>query len=252
ILFVSPGKNILITDSRYEEEYKKSAIKCSVRITKAKNIGQIILEVCAETNSRSIGFEADHFTYQGYLGLKRLLGNKICCPALDDRAGVASILRCLEILKDKKHNCKLSVLFSVQEETGGCGAHVGGFSASADESIAVDVSFAMAPDMQREKCADIGKGPMLGISPTLDYEMGRTLEKIAKAKSIPYQLEIMGGRTGTNADEIQISGRGTKMALLSIPLKNMHTSIEILDLEDVENLARMMAEYILERSEVNA
>ncbi len=183
---------------------------------------------------------------------KRLLGNKICCPALDDRAGVASILRCLEILKDKKHNCKLSVLFSVQEETGGCGAHVGGFSASADESIAVDVSFAMAPDMQREKCADIGKGPMLGISPTLDYEMGRTLEKIAKAKSIPYQLEIMGGRTGTNADEIQISGRGTKMALLSIPLKNMHTSIEILDLEDVENLARMMAEYILERSEVNA
>jgi len=80
ILFVSPRKNILITDSRYEEEYKKSAIKCSVRVTKAKGLGQVITEVCAETNSRSIGFEADHFTYQGYLGLKKLPGNKKLVP----------------------------------------------------------------------------------------------------------------------------------------------------------------------------
>ena len=182
---------------------------------------------------------------------KRLLGNRICGPCLDDRAGVASILRCLEILKDKKHNCHISVLFSVQEETGGSGAQTGGFSAAADESIAVDVSFAMAPDMRREACADLGKGPMLGISPTLDDEMGKTLEKIAKTKNIPFQFEIMGGRTGTNADEIQVSGKGTKMALLSIPLKNMHTSIEMLDLEDVENLAKLMAEYILERGGAN-
>ena len=80
LLFVSPGKNILITDSRYEEEYKKSAIKCSVRITKAKDLSQVIIEACAETNSRSIGFEADHFTYQGYLKLKKLLGNRKLIP----------------------------------------------------------------------------------------------------------------------------------------------------------------------------
>lgn len=80
ILFASPRKNILITDSRYEEEYKKSAIKCSVRVSKNKDLGQVITEACAETNSRSIGFEADHFTYQGYLGLKKLLGNKKLVP----------------------------------------------------------------------------------------------------------------------------------------------------------------------------
>lgn len=178
---------------------------------------------------------------------RRLLGSQICSPALDDRAGVASVLRCLEIIKDEKHNCQISVLFSVQEETGGSGAHTGGYTAAAEESIAVDVSFAYAPGMPREKCGEIGKGTMLGISPILDHTMGSTLEKIAKTKNIPMQLEVMGGRTGTNADSIQLSRGGTKMALLSIPLKNMHTSIEIIDLDDVESTARLMAEYILER-----
>ncbi|NLX92665.1 MAG: M42 family metallopeptidase [Clostridiales bacterium] len=178
---------------------------------------------------------------------RRLLGSQICSPALDDRAGVASVLRCLEIIKDEKHNCQISVLFYVQEETGGSGAHTGGYTAAAEESIAVDVSFAYAPGMPREKCGEIGKGTMLGISPILDHTMGSTLEKIAKTKNIPMQPEVMGGRTGTNADSIQLSRGGTKMALLSIPLKNMHTSIEIIDLDDVESTARLMAEYILER-----
>ena len=80
VLFASPGENILITDSRYGEEYKKSVIKCSVRVTKTKDSGQVIAEACAETNSRKIGFEADYFTYQGYLGLKKLLGSKKLVP----------------------------------------------------------------------------------------------------------------------------------------------------------------------------
>lgn len=177
----------------------------------------------------------------------RLMNNRICSPALDDRAGMAAILRCLQILKDKKHQCQLSVLFSVQEETGGSGAQTGGFTAAADESIAVDVSFAMAPGMPREKCADLGKGTMIGLSPVLDHKMSTTLEQVAKDKNIPYQLEVMGGKTGTNADMIQVAGTGTPSALLSIPLKNMHTGVEMLDLADVESTARLMAEYILER-----
>jgi len=217
---------------------------------KAKSIDEIAIDIgLPKEKAAELVRLGDRVTLEGKS--RKLLGNRICSPCLDDRAGVASILRCLEILKNKKHNCRISVLFSVQEETGGCGAKTGGFAAAADESIAVDVSFAMAPDMRREECADIGKGPMLGISPTLDYEMGKTLERIAKSSNIPFQFEIMGGGTGTNADAIQVSGNGTKMALLSIPLKNMHTGIEILDLEDVENLAKLMAEYILERGGAN-
>ena len=178
---------------------------------------------------------------------KELAGGRVCCAALDDRAGVASILLCLELLEGKEHGCKISVLFSSQEETGGSGAAAGGFAASPDEAIAVDVSFAAAPGLKKEKCGELGKGAMIGFSPSLDYSMSRTLERLADENGILRQCEVMSGSTGTNADEIQISGSGVKMGLLSIPLRNMHTAAEIIDLDDVEAVAELMAAYIIER-----
>lgn len=192
----------------------------------------------------------DRVTFNGkYLPL---LGNRVSSPSIDDRAGVAAVLRCLEILEEKGVDCNLSVMFSVQEETGGSGAQTAAFTAKADEAIAVDVSFASAPSVSSEKYASLGKGTMIGFAPSLDYKMSRTLESIAKRESIPYQPEVMGGKTGTNCDEIQVSGRGVRTALLSVPLRNMHTACEVCDLDDIENTARLMAEYITERSGGNA
>lgn len=192
----------------------------------------------------------DRVTFNGkYLPL---LGNRVSSPSIDDRAGVAAVLRCLEILDEKGADCNLSVMFSVQEETGGSGAQTAAFTAQADEAIAVDVSFASAPSVSSEKYASLGKGTMIGFAPSLDYKMSRTLESIAKRENIPYQPEVMGGKTGTNCDEIQVSGRGVRTALLSVPLRNMHTACEVCDLEDIENTARLMAEYITERSGGNA
>ena len=181
-----------------------------------------------------------------------LLGNRVSSPAIDDRAGVASILRCLEILKEREHKASLTVLFSVQEETGGSGAKVGGYTAKADEAIAVDVSFACAPGVPKEKCAALGGGTMIGIAPVLDRALTNKLTQLAKEKEIPYRLEVMSGRTGTNADSIQNVGEGVKMALLSIPLRNMHTGVEVVDLEDLESTAQLMAEYIVQRGAANA
>lgn len=192
----------------------------------------------------------DRITFNGEYS--ELLGNRVCSPSIDDRAGVAAILRCLELIKDKKLNCKISVIFSVQEETGGSGAQAGAFAASPDEAIAVDVSFASAPGVSAEKYASLGGGTMIGFAPSLDYAMSNKLVEFAKKNEIPYQHEVMGGKTGTNCDEIQVSGRGVKTALLSVPLRNMHTACEICDLEDIENTAKLMAEYITERGGANA
>ena len=73
-LFISRKRNILFTDSRYEEEYKKTASHCSVR--SVKNISACIEEACRGTHSRKIGFEANNFTYSEYLTLKKCLRNK--------------------------------------------------------------------------------------------------------------------------------------------------------------------------------
>ncbi|MBQ3007882.1 MAG: M20/M25/M40 family metallo-hydrolase [Clostridia bacterium] len=219
--------------------------------SKAKGFDEIAVDIgMKREDAIKIVSPGDRITFNG--GFSKLLGNRVASPSIDDRAGVAAILRCLEMLEGKELNCRLSVMFSVQEETGGSGAQTGAFSAAADEAIAVDVSFAAAPGISGEKYASLGGGTMTGYAPSLDYEMSRRLSDIAEKKNIPAQPEVMGGKTGTNCDEIQISGRGVKTALLSIPLRNMHTAVEVCDLEDIENTAKLMAEYILERGGANA
>ena len=218
---------------------------------KAKGFDEIAVDIgMKREDAIKVVSCGDRITFNGRFS--KLLGNRVASPSIDDRAGVAAILRCLEMLEGKKLGCKISVLFSVQEETGGSGAQTGAFSIDADEAIAVDVSFATAPGISGEKYASLGGGTMIGFAPSLDYEMSRRLSDIAENKNIPNQPEVMGGRTGTNCDEIQVAGKGVKTALLSIPLRNMHTAVEVCDLEDIENTAKLMAEYIIGRSGADA
>jgi len=176
----------------------------------------------------------------------RLLGQRVTAPALDDRAGIAAILRCLELL-DVEATRPLTVLFSAQEETfGQSGAKTAGFSSEAERAIVVDVSFAMAPGLAPQDAqGKLGGGVMIGISPALDTQMSEDMCRLAEENDIPHTIEVMGGRTGTNADSLHGVAGGIPCALLSIPLRNMHTAAEIADLRDIESAARLMAAYIL-------
>ncbi|MBQ9552200.1 MAG: M20/M25/M40 family metallo-hydrolase [Clostridia bacterium] len=176
--------------------------------------------------------------------LKKMLNERVCGASLDDRCGVASLLLCLERLGDLVKELPLRVVFSANEETGGSGAKVAAYSAGASEAIAVDVSFAKAPGVKETVRAKLGKGTMIGFAPTLDHAMSKELQRLAEEGNIPYQFEVMSGRTGTNADDIATAGHGAKMALLSIPLRNMHTAAEVIDLRDVEATADLMAAYL--------
>lgn len=175
---------------------------------------------------------------------KSLLGSRVSAAALDDRAGIAALIRCVQLLSDTKLNCGLTVLCSSREEVGGQGAITGTYSVNPTQAIAVDVSFAAQPDVAPEKCGKLGGGPMIGIAPALSGKMSDTLIELAKKNDMPYKLDIMGGSTGTNCDEISITRKGVPTALISIPLRYMHTQVEVIDLNDVENTAKLMAEYI--------
>lgn len=177
--------------------------------------------------------------------VSELMNGRISAAALDDRAGCAVIIRAAELISKSENHPSLILLFSGQEETGGDGAVTGSFNLDADECIAVDVSFADAPDMPSSKVGKLGKGPMIGIAPVLSYDMSMKLQSISWEKNIPYQLELMGDSTGTNADHIAISKGGIRTGLISVPQRNMHTAVEIVDIEDIENCARLIAEYVL-------
>ena len=182
-----------------------------------------------------------------------LLGDNIVSGSFDDRCCVAVILRALELTKGKLNNTKLSVLFSVQEETNGSGAKTGSFALMPDIAVALDVGFGDDPYTDKSQTITLGKGPSIGISPTLDKALTRELKDICINKNIPYQHDVMGGGTGTNADSINNTGRGIKTALLSVPLKYMHTGCEVISTEDIENTAKLLAEFLIKKDgECNA
>ncbi len=173
-----------------------------------------------------------------------LLGSQVSSPSLDDRAGVCAVLQALRLVKDETLSAEIVVSLSVQEELGCRGAAAAAFTAQADQCIAVDVSFAYVPGDDKASCGAMGAGAMLGFSPVLEEEMTLRLQALAEEETIPYQPEVMGGATGTDADVIATSRSGVRTALLSIPLKYMHTPVEVADTRDIEAVARLLAAYL--------
>lgn len=168
---------------------------------------------------------------------------QVCANALDDRAGMAAILHCLRRL-DNACPMNVAVAFCVQEELGCRGSDPAARRLQPDQAIVTDVSFALTPDANPNKCGKMGNGVMVGISPILDSGMSDAMLEIAKENEIPYQYEVMGGGTGTDADHISGCLCGIPTALLSIPQKYMHTPVEVVDLRDVAAVGDLMAAYI--------
>lgn len=175
---------------------------------------------------------------------RSLAGNRITGGALDDRCGVAAILYALELLENRDTAYNVTVIFSTQEELGERGAKIGGFALAPDVAIAVDVSFAYAEGEDEKKCGYLGKGAMVGISPCLSREISQGLINAANSAKLDYQLEIMNGLTSTNADQYAVAREGAKACTLSIPLRNMHTPVEVIDVDDVRNTAEILAEFM--------
>lgn len=175
-----------------------------------------------------------------------LLNNQLSASCLDDRAGVASIVLCLDRLK--KLPCKVTAMFSTQEELGTRGAKIGAYSKGVDEFISVDVSFAFTPNCDKADCGEIGKGAMIGFSPILDKNISKKLVNIAEKNNIPFQCEIMSGSTGTNADVLTLCESGIKGALISIPEKYMHQPCEVVDIKDIESVSNLICAYISEKA----
>ncbi len=174
----------------------------------------------------------------------RLLEGQVCGKALDNRAGVAALLRCAEMLSREKTGVEVAFAFCTREETGQQGATAAAFSVEPDIAVAVDVSYGLTPDSPKIKCGRVGGGPMIGVAPVLSKDVTDLLFRVAKDKGIAFQTEIMAGRTGTDADVIAASRSGVKTGLVSVPLKYMHTPVEVVDAGDVEAAASLLCEFV--------
>lgn len=211
---------------------------------KAKDFDEILIDTgLSKEEAEKLISAGDRITVKA--PALSLMNNRISSPSLDNRAGCATIIKAAELVAKKEEHPTVVLLFSAQEETGGTGAITGGFDINADECISVDVSFADAPDMPSPTFGKLDGGAMIGYSPILNREISEKLKELAIKNNIPHTFEIMNGHTGTNADHIAVLKGGIKTGLVSIPLRNMHTGVEVISVNDVESCAELIASYIL-------
>jgi endoglucanase len=180
-----------------------------------------------------------------------LAGDSLCSKALDDRSCVAIMIEVAERLKNEDLSMDVVYMASVQEELGCRGAIAGAFSAAPDWCIALDVTHAETPDA-KEEVMKFGGGAAIGIGPNMDRKMTAELRATAAKNGLESQLEVMSGLTGTDAWPIQVSREGVRTAVVSLPLKYMHSPVEVIKLSDAKNVADLVTAYILERSGENA
>lgn len=171
-----------------------------------------------------------------------LSGSVVAARCIDDRGGLAVIMKTLELLSGFELDNDIIAVATVQEEVGLRGARTAATHIQPGSAIAIDVCHGTSPGVS-EDAFPCGKGPVLTMGPNLHSKMTRKLTELSKRDKIDIQLEVCSGDTGTDAWEIQVAGAGIPTALLSIPVRYMHANYEIADSQDMESAAKLIASF---------
>lgn len=173
-----------------------------------------------------------------------LLNGRVATKALDNRASVAVMLGALGYLANMAHTWDVYAVATVQEEVGVRGATVAAFSVEPDLAVALDVTFGDTPGVNSGETFPQDHGPTIGWGPNLHPGIVRQLKSLAGDIEIPYSIEPLPGNSGTDAWAIQVSRSGIPTGLLSVPVRYMHSPVEMVVLTDLDRTARLLAAYI--------
>jgi len=175
------------------------------------------------------------------------LGNGlVASKSLDDRLGCLTLLMVAEQVKDEELPVDLYLVFSAREEVGLEGARTAAFEVNPEVAIAVDVTHAGDHPALEEKEAPVklGEGPVISRGAAPDNGVTNALIKAAEEAGVKYQLEAEGARTGTDIDAVRLVRAGVRVGLVSLPLRYMHTPSEVASLDDAENVAKLIVEFL--------
>ncbi|MGM0368879.1 MAG: M42 family metallopeptidase [Bacillota bacterium] len=175
---------------------------------------------------------------------EELKNNRVTAKALDDRAGVLVMLTALQELKDVQHQADLYTVATVQEEVGVRGATTSTYGVVPDIGIAIDVCHGTMPGVSKEDSSELGAGVAIGFGPHVHPDLFSKLKDIADEHEIDHQTEASNTPHGTDAFAIQVTRAGIPTALLSIPLRYMHTSVETISYQDIKRAGRLLARFI--------
>ena len=176
--------------------------------------------------------------------------DKFVCRALDNRMGGYMIAEVARLLKENKKELPfgLYITNSVQEEIGLRGAEMITQTIKPNVAIVTDVCHDTTTPMINKKTegeTKIGDGPVISYAPAVQNKLRERILETAEANKIPFQRNASSRYTGTDTDAFAYSNGGVASALISLPLRYMHTTVETVHKDDVENVIRLIYETLL-------
>jgi endoglucanase len=168
-------------------------------------------------------------------GWRPLANNRVACRGFDNRIGAFIVTETLRRLAGEKLNVALHMVASVQEEVGLVGGITAAYDINPQIGLCVDVTFATDAQKEDRKVAGdirIGGGPVLGIGPTYHTRLNALIASAAETANLAVQRQVRSRGTGTCAWAMRMSRSGAAVAQLSVPLRYMHSPVEVISLDD--------------------
>jgi len=172
----------------------------------------------------------------------------VTTSGLDDKACLTAIIEAMRDIKREDLAYDVYVTASSQEETGKNGSARAAFDIEPDIAITTDVNFAKGDGTPDYECIECCKGASVDISSLTDKTLTRNILRLLEKKGIKHQVICEPGKTYTNNEGLLISGKGIRTAVLSVPLKNMHTPCETVNLKDIVSLKEILTSIACEEN----
>lgn len=170
--------------------------------------------------------------------------HQICGKSLDDRSCAAILIKVMEKTQGRDLPVNVAVSLASQEEVGCRGAKTAAYAIDPEAAIVVDVTHGHTPDAPKHRTLKMNGGAAIGIGPNMTRSVSDRLLALCKERDIPCQAEVMSGGSGTDAVAVQVSRGGVATGVVSLPLKYMHTPVEVLDIRDAKAIVELIVAWL--------
>jgi endoglucanase len=171
-------------------------------------------------------------------------GGFICGHSLDNRASVAALTLCLQALQSAALEWDVWAVATVQEEETLGGALTSAYQIQPNLAIAIDVTFGRGPGASDYRSFPLGKGITIAVGSNVHPYLEKQLNKLADESEIPHATEVLPESTGTDAIALQIVREGIPCEVIGVPLRYMHTPVEMVALADIGYAGRLLTRFV--------
>ncbi len=180
------------------------------------------------------------------LGMTRLQNNLAAAPGMDNKVGTWVVMEALKLIAERNPQAAVFSVSTVQEEIGLRGAKTSSYRIDPTVGIAVDVTHATdCPTVSAKEYGEVslGKGPVIFRGPNVNPVVFEHLLDIGKTSELPIQRNSIGAAASNDANIMQTSRAGMATGIVAIPNRYMHSPVEVVSLDDLENASRLIADF---------